>query len=93
MFSLIYLYSRIFDSAKSKSPKSSKAEYQNYFDDSNLSFNRDYDVLGCWKENEIKFPVLNQQMFDLNVASQTKWSSEKNFKKPTASINSTPNYV
>ena len=38
--------------------KSRKTEYQNYFDEPNVRFSRDFDVLGFSKENGLKFPVI-----------------------------------
>ena len=70
---------RFFEGAKSKSSKSSKTEYQNYFDEPNIRFSRDYDVLSFWKEHEIKFPIMAQMAKDFLSIQPTSVSSERCF--------------
>ena len=72
---------RFFEGAKSKSSKSSKTDYQNYFDELNVRFSRDYDVLGFWKENEIKFPILAKMAKDFLSIQPTNVSSERCFSQ------------
>ena len=72
---------RFFEGAKSKSSKSNKTEYQNYFDEPNVRFSRDYDVLGFWKEKEIKFLILAKMAKDFLSIQPTSVSSERCFSQ------------
>ena len=72
---------RFFEGAKSKSSKSNKTEYQNYFDEPNIRFCKNFDVLGFWKENQLKFPILASMVKDFLSIQPTSVSSERCFSQ------------
>ena len=56
-----------------------KFELEVYLEDNKLARVENYDVLGFWKENKSKFPMLSQMTRDVLTISLSAVTSESTF--------------
>ncbi|XP_030942135.1 zinc finger BED domain-containing protein RICESLEEPER 2-like [Quercus lobata] len=68
-----------FSSSSSKKHESARMEFNHFIDEGVLKRSKDFDILGWWKSNDLKYPTLQRITRDILAIPVTTVASESAF--------------